>query len=120
MTFGLGLFSVAGGSVNFPGSATNPVLSPNNPPPPFTADKSLGVGPIYGSALAFQIAPLMSMQLSDRLAVGVGPTIDVISMSMTRLVQRRRQRRRRFQLSYENGRPFWGGGYQVGMLYAFQ
>jgi long-chain fatty acid transport protein len=123
MTFGLGLFSLAGGGVNFPGSATNPVLSPNNPPPPFTADKSLGVGPIYSSALAFQIAPLMSMQLTDHLAVGVGPTIDVMTMSVDPAFFAPRDDANgdgasKFPAA-THGRPFWGGGYQVGMLYAF-
>ncbi len=123
VTVGMGLFSLAGGSVNFPGDANNPVLSPNNPPPPFTPDRSLGVGPIYASASAFQIAPLVSVHLTDHFSVGAGPTIDVMSMSIDPAFFEPRDDANGDGVPNfppaTNGRPFWGGGYQVGMLYAF-
>ena len=68
-TFGLGVFGLVGGSVNYAGSHTTPILTPRQPPNYF------GVGPIYASTTFLAIMPSASRQVTDRLAIGGGPMI---------------------------------------------
>ena len=69
VTFGLGVFGLVGGGVNFPGSTGTPILSPQLPP------KYFGFGPIFANVSLLSIAPMVSVQLTDRLAMGGGPII---------------------------------------------
>jgi len=121
LTYGFSFFTLGAGGVNFPGNANNPVLAPNNPPPPLNANTSFGVGPIYSSAVVFQIAPLVSAQLTDRLAIGAGPTADVMLLSIAPAFFAPPDDANGDGIgnfpAATNGRPFWGGGYQVGLLY---
>ena len=65
LTFGLGIHSVAGFKTNYPSSFTNPILTP----------QPNGVGRLYSEAQFAQISPAASYQLTDRLAVAVGPMV---------------------------------------------
>lgn len=69
VTFGLGIFGVAGFSVNMRGDPTNPIVSP-----PF-AQGGAGVGGIKSDAIFFQMNPAIALKLTDRLSFGFGPTI---------------------------------------------
>ena len=69
LTLGLGVFGLAGGGVNFAGSATQPVLTPHLPP------KYFGYGPIYSDISLLSINPMASYQVMERLAIGGGPVI---------------------------------------------
>ena len=69
VTFGLGVFGLVGGGVNFPGSSSTPGLAPQLPP------KYYGFGPIYSNVSFLSIAPMVSLQVTDRLAIGGGPII---------------------------------------------
>ena len=69
VTLGLGIFGVAGFSVNMRGDATNPIVSP-----PFALGGA-GVGGIKSDAIFFQMNPAISLKLTDRLSFGFGPTI---------------------------------------------
>ena len=86
MTYGLGVYAVMGGSVNFPGSDTNPILTPQNPPPVLggtgSAPYTIGLGPQHASAAALQIAPMVAMQLNEKLTVGGGLMINSMSLTM--------------------------------------
>jgi long-chain fatty acid transport protein len=65
-TMGLGLGAVAGFSTNFPASSTSPIQFP----------QSLGgFGRIHTSAEFLQVTPVLSMQLTEFLAIGVGPVV---------------------------------------------
>lgn len=68
ITYGFGLFGVAGYSVNLPASTTNPILAPHIPPTP-------GFGNLYVDVNFLQIAPSISVQVTDQLSVAVGPTV---------------------------------------------
>lgn len=74
ITYGVGLLAVGGFSTNFPGSTSNPLLTP---PPP----NGLGLGPVYTQYQLMQILPTMSVQVTDRLSVGFSPMIDMASLS---------------------------------------
>ena len=69
VTFGLGIFGVAGFATNFRGDASNPIVSP-----PFALGGA-GVGGIKSEAVFFQMNPALSIKLTDKLSVGMGPVI---------------------------------------------
>ena len=76
LTYGLGLFGVAGFSVNMPPDLTNPVLTP---PAPLGG---AGVGGIRSDAVFFHMTPTLSMKLSERLSIGGGPIIGMGRVSL--------------------------------------
>jgi long-chain fatty acid transport protein len=69
-TYGLGVFAVAGFGLNYPGSLTNPVLSP---PPPV----GLGFGPIFSQYQVLQIAPALVYNVNEQLSVSISPLLDL-------------------------------------------
>ncbi|MBY0528339.1 MAG: outer membrane protein transport protein [Gemmataceae bacterium] len=72
-SLGLGIFAVGGFGVNYAASATNPFLQA---PPPL----GLGVGPLYTELQVMQVAPTAAYWLTDRLAIGVSPTLTLASL----------------------------------------
>jgi long-chain fatty acid transport protein len=114
ITYGLGLFTLGGGGVNFPGSPGNPVLSPTGP---------LGkvvLGPIESSLTLVQIDPTVSYRVTDRFVVGIGPTIDVTLASFDPAFFGRPSLNGSGQLvfpSANSSQPYWGGGFRVGATY---
>jgi long-chain fatty acid transport protein len=75
LTFGVGMFGIGGFSTNYPASASNPLLMP---PPP----NGLGVGHIYAHLEILQVVPTVAYQLTDRLSIGVSPTIDIARLAI--------------------------------------
>ncbi len=84
-TYGLGVFAVAGFSVNYPADRGNPILSP----PPLAGT---GVGALFASYQVLQVAPTVSCRLigpSDEVAsawcrslsIGFAPTADLALLS---------------------------------------
>ncbi len=117
-TYGVGVLSAVGGSVNFPGSDSNPILTPQNPPggggtPPFT----LGFGPQAASLALFSTTPNVSMQVTDRLVVGVGAAVDTMLLSIDPAFFGPRNANGTFPAA-THSRPFWGAGFRVGALYS--
>ena len=101
MTYGLGIYALMGASVNFPQAPSNPILN--------------AAGPIYASAAALGIQPAVSVQLTEKLSVGGGPIIGSMTMGLNPAF---------FAPNGGGGfpvatpgRPFWGAGFQFGMLY---
>ncbi len=74
-TFGLGMFEIGGFGVNYPASTFNPVLMPQAP-------FGIGLGSVYSQLQVFEIAPSVSWQATDRLAVALGPTADLASLKL--------------------------------------
>jgi long-chain fatty acid transport protein len=74
LSLGLGLLSVAGFGVNFPGDPHNPVLSP---PPPF----GLGAGPVSAQYQLMQLIPTAALQATERLSLGFSPIVDIAGLS---------------------------------------
>jgi long-chain fatty acid transport protein len=73
LSFGLGLFAIAGFGVDYAGSSTNPATMP---PPP----AGIGFGPIFSDYEVFQIHPAVAYKLTDRLSIGGGPTLDLAKL----------------------------------------
>jgi long-chain fatty acid transport protein len=113
-TFGVGVFGFAGGGVNFAGSFTTPILTPKRPPGFF------GVGPIYSNMGLLALAPMASLQVSDRLAIGGGPVVTSGTASFSPAFFAPGPRDTEGLLSFPaatNARPFWGAGFQLGLFY---
>jgi long-chain fatty acid transport protein len=109
LTFGLGVFSIGGFGVNYPASSTNPILTPQPP-------NGVGLGALFSQLQLIQIAPTVSLQLTDRLSIGGGPTVTMADLQADPL----------FVVSpdangaYPSGTHThftWGGGFQVGAFY---
>jgi long-chain fatty acid transport protein len=114
VTFGLGVFGLVGGSVNFPGSAQTPVLGPRQPP------KYFGVGPIYSNVSLLSIAPMVSLQLTDRLAMGGGPIITSGTPSFNPAFFAPGPKDSNGLPTFPsatNSRADWGAGFQLGLFY---
>jgi long-chain fatty acid transport protein len=67
---GVGLFGAAGFTTNVPADPTNPVLSPS------PSQGGLGVGRVQSDAIFLQLAPSVSVALTDRLSVAAGLVIN--------------------------------------------
>jgi long-chain fatty acid transport protein len=116
-TYGLGIYLVGGFCVNYPASTTNPVLMPqNNTPGGFG-----GLGRLSAEAEYMQIVPTLSYALTERLSVGIAPTVTLGKISADPLF---------FATPDDAGgslvptyppaggtRYHWGGGFQVGAYY---
>jgi long-chain fatty acid transport protein len=114
-TFGLGVFGFVGGNVNYAGNPSLPLLSPNQPP------RTLGFGPIFANASFLALNPMASVRLSDRLSIGGGPVITSGSMSLSPAFFAPGPKNAGGITSTfpaaTNSRPFWGGGFQLGVLF---
>ncbi len=114
LTMGVGIFGLVGGGVNFNGTYSTPILTPRQPPNYF------GVGPIYANLSILSINPMASLRLSDKLSIGAGPIITAGTPSFNPAFfapgPKTPQGLPTFP-SATNARPYWGGGFQVGLLY---
>ncbi len=110
---GLGVFGLVGGGVNFAGSATTPILTPRLPP------KYFGVGPIFSNISLLGINPMASYQVTDRLAIGGGPVITTTSAAFAPAFFAPTPGPLGLPTfpSATNSHPFWGAGFQIGVLY---
>lgn len=113
-SYGLGLTAVAGFGVDYPGSGTNPILTPRPP-------VGVGVGQVFSDYQVLQINAAVAYQLTDRLSIGASPNVNI------------------GRLQFEpglfvppdnaNGDPFssypaathtrsvWGAGFTIGLYY---
>lgn len=114
-TFGFGMVALGGGGVNFPGDANNPILSPTGPLNQFV------LGPVFSNVQLLQMNPTVSYQVTDRLVVGVGPTVDIAMVSMDPAyfaTPNVTAGQLNTFSSATNSRPFWGGGFRAGLVYS--
>ena len=110
VTLGLGIYGVAGFSVNMRADPTNPILSPP------LALGGLGVGGIKSDAMFYQMNPAISVKLTDRLSFAAGPVIGIGKIPLDDNV---------FVVPNANGlyprgdgtRFHWGAGAQAGFHY---
>jgi long-chain fatty acid transport protein len=114
LTLGIGIFGLVGGGVNFNGSYQVPILTPRQPP------NYAGVGPIFANLSILGISPMASLRLSDRLSVGAGPIITAGTPSFNPAFFAAGPKGPLGLPTFPaatNARPYWGGGFQVGLLY---
>jgi long-chain fatty acid transport protein len=108
-TYGVGVFGIVGRTIDFPGSEFNPVLKPYDPP------NSFGFGPVSARTSGLTIAPMMSKQLTDIIAVGVGAQVTSLSVAVDPAFFADRLPSGIFPPATQ-GRAYWGFGYQAGVL----
>lgn len=70
-TIGLGIFSFAGFAQNMPAVAGHPILDSMGP-----------LSPLYSEGQFFQIVPTFSRAITDRLSVGIAPTINLARVEL--------------------------------------
>ncbi len=115
-TYGIGIFGLAGGNVNFAGSNTQPLLTPRVP------GKTFGFGPIWGNASILTINPSASMCVNDKLSIGGSPVISSMNVGFTPAFFAPGPKDATGLPTFPSGtnsRTFWGGGFQIGVLYQF-
>ncbi|MFO0948567.1 MAG: outer membrane protein transport protein [Planctomycetota bacterium] len=116
LTASMGLLTNAGGGVTFPGDPSNPILSPTGP------FGNVVLGPIHSSMTIVQVVPNASMQLTDKLVVGAGPTVSAAIVSFTPAYFGGLNDANGDGLfSFPDGsntRPYWGGGFRAGAVYS--
>ena len=114
LTVGLGFISAAGLASNYPGSLSNPVLTP---PPPV----GLGLGRAFADLQVFQIVPAASFQVTEELFIGAGPIINMASLRASPLLFAAPDDANGNGFpTYPDGtrtRLHWGAGFQVGLYY---
>jgi long-chain fatty acid transport protein len=113
-TFGLGVFGYGGGNVNFAGNLSTPLLAPRRPPQYF------GFGPIWANASMLTFNPSASLRLTDSLSLAAGPVISAMSLGFDPAFFAPGPPDQFGLSTFPNGtnsRTFWGGGFQLGLLF---
>jgi long-chain fatty acid transport protein len=109
VSFGLGLAAVGGAAVLYP---ADPVGTPRN-------ERNVILGGLAKSSnvIVMQMTPTVSYQLTDKLALGVAPIIDLASLQINpmQLGQPLGTEMHNYGTTYA-----WGGGFQVGAFYDFK
>jgi long-chain fatty acid transport protein len=109
-TYGLGVFTLGGFGVNYPSSATNPILTPQPP-------NGFGLGSIYSELQLLQLVPMVSAQVTDRLSIGGGPTVTMANLRADPLFVTAPNPTGSYPAG-THSRLSWGGGFQVGVYYS--
>jgi long-chain fatty acid transport protein len=104
------MFAVAGFGVNYPSSTTNPLLTPQLP------QGGVGFGNIFSELQVLQIVGTGSIQVTDRLSVGGGPTLSLASLRLDPLVIASPDSNGMYPPGAHT-RMTWGGGFEVGAFY---
>lgn len=108
-SYGLGLNVIGGFFVNYPGSVTNPIFTPQ---PPVGA----GFGPSYTRLGFIQIAPTLAYEITETLSVGIAPTINVADAQASPFPFAAPNADGSFSGATGN-RNVWGIGVQAGVFY---
>lgn len=113
-SWGVGVFGIAGFTTNYPASLTNPVLTPQPP-------NGIGLGRVSSLAEYYQVVPTVSVQLSDRLSVGVAPTLTIAKLDMNPMVFAAPDNANGsgfYNYPTSDGtRYHFGGGFQIGVFF---
>jgi long-chain fatty acid transport protein len=115
LTTGIFISGVLGGNVNFAGSFVTPTLAPRQPPDFF------GLGPVYANSSLLAIKPMASYQFGERLSVAFAPVISTGTVQFSPAFFAPGPPDQ-FGINTfppaTNSRPFWGGGFELGLFYA--
>ena len=110
-SYGLGMYSIGGFGFNYPTSGTNPILFPPAGPPL----AGVGVGPVYSKLSILQIAPTVAMQVTDKLSIGLAPTLSMADAALDPGILASPVGG--VYPPATHGRIFWGIGFQAGVYY---
>lgn len=109
VTYGLGVFTVGGFGVNYRADPTNPILSPQPP-------NGFGVGSLYSNLQVLELTPTVSLQLTDRLSIGGGPTLALAHLEVDPQLLAIPNANGQYPIG-SHTRMSWGGGFQFGIFY---
>jgi long-chain fatty acid transport protein len=73
LTFGLGIFALAGFGTNYAGTTTNPLLSAPAP-------AGFGVGAVFSEYQVLQISPSVAYKVTDHFSIAAGPTLNLAAL----------------------------------------
>ena len=104
LTVGLGVYGIGGFRNNMPPDLTNPLIA------------AVG-GRIFADAELLQIAPTLSYRVTDRLSIGISPTITTGKITFDPLGP---SVITPFPSAGSGNRVHWGGGVQLGVYYIGQ
>jgi len=116
-TYGLGIMTVAGFGQNFSASTTNPILFPDE----VDAEGVPGFGNIFAEAVFIEIAPVIAMQVTDNISIGLGPTVTIGRAQASPFPFTAPDNAGGGSPTYPEGthtRYHWGGGFQIGTYLA--
>ncbi|WP_165229700.1 OmpP1/FadL family transporter [Aquisphaera insulae] len=114
LTMGLLISGVVGGGVNFAGNYNTPTLAGRVPPNYF------GLGPVYANTTLLSIKPMASYAVSDRLSFAVAPVVTTGTVQFNPAFFAPGPADQYGIATFPtatNSRPFWGGGFELGLLY---
>ncbi len=106
LTFGFGVNAIAGFKTNLPVDPTNPVLAP----------QPTGLGRISSEATFLNLTPVISVAVSERVSIAVGPVITSGQVGLEPFVFDSANT----DGTYSSGRSTrysWGAGIQTGVYY---
>ncbi|MAT70485.1 MAG: hydrocarbon degradation protein [Planctomycetaceae bacterium] len=111
VTYGLGMYGVAGFKANYPSSVSNPVLLP----------QPNGLGRVFAELQVFEVAPAVAVQLTPELSVGVSPILALGTLDATPLfLAAPDDANSDTSFTYRSGlggRYHYGGAVQLGVYY---
>ena len=114
ITYGLGVQALAGYGLSYPGSTTNPLLTP---PPPV----GLGFGPLQSEYQVVQVAPAIAWEVSEGWSLSFSPMMNIGKAQLDPLaVAAPDDANGDTFATYPYGthsRNAWGGGFGLGTYY---
>jgi long-chain fatty acid transport protein len=114
LTYGLGIYGVAGFGTNYRQDNSNPIVTP---PPP----GGLGVGAMMSRYQVLQVAPSVAYQVNEHLSVGFAPTFNMADLSVDPAFFSSPDDANGDTFatypSATHGRSNWGMGCQLGVYY---
>lgn len=117
VTYGLGIHAIAGYKTNYPSSMDNPLFTPQSNMQGVPG----GLGRVFTGAEFLQIAPTISLTLTERLSFAAGPTVTLGQLFVDPLLLTTPDDADNTGVPrYPSGRgtrSHWGGGFQMGLYY---
>jgi long-chain fatty acid transport protein len=114
LTMGLLISGLVGGNVNFEGSLSTPTLGPRQPPNYF------GLGPVYANTSLLSLKPMASYRVGEKLSIAAAPVITTGTVQFSPAFFAPGPPDQFGIATFPtatNSRPFWGGGFEIGLLY---
>jgi len=77
LAFGLSAYGVGGFGVDYAGSNTNPILTPQMP------QGGMGFGAVESTFMLLQVSPTIAYKVNDNIWVGLSPTLNLASLELS-------------------------------------
>lgn len=77
LAYGFSVYGVGGFGVDYEGSQSNPILTPQMP------QGGMGFGALESAFMLLQISPTVAYRINDRVSVGFAPTLNFASLELS-------------------------------------